>query len=141
VAVAPRVVVEKGVVQGYFLSSYSARKLGMVTTGNAGGSHNLLLDSTGEDFAALLQRMGTGLLVTELLGHGVNPVTGDYSRGAAGYWVENGVLAYPVEEITIAGNLREMFGRIEAIGTDALPQSSTRTGSILISEMTVAGEG
>lgn len=141
VAVAPRVVVEKGVVQGYFLSSYSARKLGMVTTGNAGGSHNLLLDSTGEDFAALLQRMGTGLLVTELLGHGVNPVTGDYSRGAAGYWVENGALAYPVEEITIAGNLREMFGRIEAIGTDALPQSSTRTGSILISEMTVAGEG
>ena len=135
-----RNVVSAGCVDGYFLSSYSARKLGMQTTGNAGGSHNLIVNSTGEDFDGLLRRMGTGLLVTELLGHGINMVTGDYSRGAAGYWVENGVLQYPVEEITIAGNLLQMFRDIVAIGTDVETRSSRRTGSILIERMTIAGD-
>ena len=135
-----RDVVQQGRVAAYFLSSYSARKLGMQTTGNAGGSHNLIVNSSGEDFEGLLRRMGTGLLVTELLGHGINMVTGDYSRGAAGYWVENGVLQYPVEEITIAGNLLQMFRDIVAIGTDIETRSSRRTGSILISRMTIAGD-
>ncbi len=135
-----RDVVRDGAVQGYFLSSYSARKLGLATTGNAGGSHNLLVNSSGEDFAGLLRRMGSGLLVTELLGHGINLVTGDYSRGAAGYWVENGELQYPVEEITIAGNLAQMYRDIVAIGTDVEMRSSRRTGSILIGRMTVAGD-
>ncbi|WP_018150052.1 metalloprotease PmbA [Leeia oryzae] len=139
VATQDRMVVENGVVQGYFLGSYSARKLGMKSTGNAGGSHNLILGSTGEDLAALLKKMGTGLLVTELMGHGTNTVTGDYSRGAAGFWVENGVIAYPVEEITIAGNLKDMFKGIVAIGNDHLPHASRQTGSILIENMTVAG--
>lgn len=130
---------KEGVLQGYFLSSYSARKLGMQTTGNAGGAHNLLLASTGQDFAALLKLMGTGLVVTELLGHGVNPVTGDYSRGAAGFWVENGELAYPVEEITIAGNLKQMFRDIVAIGSDIEIRGGKQTGSILLQNMTVAG--
>lgn len=135
-----RQVVENGVLQGYFLSSYTGRKLGMPSTGNAGGSHNLCLHPTGqEDLAALIQRMGRGLLVTELLGHGVNYVTGDYSRGAAGFWVENGEIVHPVEEITIAGNLREMFMGIEAVGNDALPRSSKQVGSILLRKMTVAG--
>lgn len=134
-----RELVTDGVVNGYFLGSYSARKLGMQSTGNAGGSHNLLLASTGENFQQLLQKMGTGLLVTELLGHGVNPVTGDYSRGAAGFWVENGVIAYPVEEVTIAGNLRDMFKGIVAIGNDILIRGSKQCGSILIDRMTVAG--
>ena len=105
-ATAPRDVVRDGVVQGYFLGSYSARKLGMATTGNAGGSHNLVVAHGDDDLAALLRRMGRGLLVTEQLGQGVNPVTGDYSRGAAGFWIEGGEIAYPVEEITIAGNLQ-----------------------------------
>lgn len=135
-----RDVIQQGQVQGYFLSSYSARKLGMVTTGNAGGSHNLLINSSGEDFAELLKRMDTGLLVTELLGHGINMVTGDYSRGAAGYWVEHGELQYPVEEITIAGNLRQMYRDIVAIGTDIETRSSRQTGSILIASMTIAGD-
>ncbi|MEW5769548.1 MAG: metalloprotease PmbA [Pseudomonadota bacterium] len=140
VAVQDRDVVKDGVVQGYFLSSYSARKLGMQSTGNAGGNHNLIVPSTGEDFAALLRRMGSGLLVTELLGHGLNMVTGDYSRGAAGFWVEDGVIAYPVEEITIAGNLKDMFRDIVAIGSDVETRGSRRVGSILIGRMTVAGE-
>ena len=135
-----RDVVKDGVVQGYFLSSYSARKLGMRTTGNAGGNHNLIVPATGEDFAALLKKMGTGLLVTELLGHGLNMVTGDYSRGAAGFWVENGEIAYPVEEITVAGNLKEMFKGIVAIGTDVETRGSRQVGSILIGNMTVAGD-
>ena len=139
VVTVDRELVSNGVVNGYILGSYSARKLGMQSTGNAGGTHNLLLASTGADFQQLLQKMGTGLLVTELLGHGVNPVTGDYSRGAAGFWVENGVIAYPVEEITIAGNLRDMFKGIVAIGNDILVRGSKQCGSILIERMTVAG--
>ncbi|MES2635772.1 MAG: metalloprotease PmbA [Pseudomonadota bacterium] len=138
VATKSRQLVENGVLQGYILSSYSARKLGMQTTGNAGGSHNLIVQSTGQDFAELLKLMGTGLLVTEVLGHGLNMVTGDYSRGAAGFWIENGVIAYPVEEITIAGNMKEMLKQIVAIGTDAIKNSSKLTGSILIEKMTVA---
>ncbi len=138
VATHARNLVENGVLQGYILSSYSARKLGMQTTGNAGGSHNLIVQSTGQNFAELLQLMGTGLLVTEVLGHGLNMVTGDYSRGAAGFWVENGVIAYPVEEITIAGNLQQMLNQIMAIGSDVIENSSKLTGSILIENMTVA---
>jgi PmbA protein len=138
-----RKVVENGVLQGYFLSSYSARKLGMQTTGNAGGSHNLDLVSSqtkrADDFEGMLRKMGTGLLVTELMGQGVNYVTGDYSRGASGYWVENGVIQYPVEEITIAGNMREMFTQIVAIGNDVLSRGNKSTGSILIEKMVVAG--
>ena len=138
VATQSRKLVQNGVLQGYVLGSYSARKLGMQTTGNAGGSHNLVVASTGENFEQLLQKMGTGLLVTEVLGHGLNMVTGDYSRGAAGFWVENGVIAYPVEEITIAGNMAEMLKNIVAIGSDVNKNSSKQTGSILIEKMTVA---
>jgi len=140
VATHEREVVRDGVIQGYFLGSYSARKLGMKTTGNAGGNHNLLVPATGEDLAGLLRKMGRGLVVTELLGQGLNLVTGDYSRGAAGFWVENGEVVYPVEEITIAGNLRDMLGGIVAIGTDVETRGSRRVGSILIDNMTVAGE-
>ena len=139
VATAARNIVTDGVVQGYFLGSYSARKLGMSTTGNAGGTHNLVISHGDDDFSAMLRRLGTGLLVTELLGQGINPVTGDYSRGAAGFWVENGQIAYPVEEITIAGNLRDMYRRIVAIGNDVDRRGSRQTGSILIDEMTIAG--
>ena len=135
--------IDKGVLQGYFLSSYSARKLGMQTTGNAGGSHNLDIVSTdtrrADDFEGMLRKMGTGLLVTELMGQGVNYVTGDYSRGASGYWVENGVIQYPVEEITIAGNMREMFQQIVAVGNDVLQRGNKTTGSILIEKMVIAG--
>jgi len=139
VACLERDVVTDGVLQGYFLSSYSARKLGMETTGNAGGSHNLIVAPGEFDLDGLLQKMGTGLLVTELLGHGANMVTGDYSRGAAGFWVENGVIQYPVEEITIAGNLADMFKGILAIGKDVERRGSRQVGSILIDRMTVAG--
>jgi len=139
VATRARCLVDHGVLTGYMLGSYSARKLGLQTTGNAGGPHNLLVRGTGENFSQLLALMGTGLLVTELLGHGVNTVTGDYSRGAAGFWVENGVIAYPVEEITVAGNLRDMYRQVLAIGDDSLPRSSTRIGSLLIESMAVAG--
>jgi PmbA protein len=139
VATAARDVVQNGVVQGYFLGSYSARKLGLTTTGNAGGTHNLLVSHGEDDFEALLRRMGTGLLVTELLGQGVNPVTGDYSRGAAGFWVENGQIAYPVEEITVAGNLRDIYRGIVAVGNDVDRRGSRQTGSILIDNMTIAG--
>lgn len=138
-----RDVVKNGVVQGYFLSCYSARKLGMQTTGNAGGSHQLSLTSTltkrNDNFAAMLKKMGTGLLVTDLMGQGVNYVTGDYSRGASGYWVENGIIQYPVEEITIAGNMRDMLRQIVAVGADVLVRGSKQTGSILIENMTIAG--
>ncbi|MBE9609803.1 metalloprotease PmbA [Chitinilyticum piscinae] len=138
VATRRRNVVEAGILKGYFLGSYSARKLGMQTTGNAGGAHNLIVPAT-HKADALLRELGTGLYVTELLGHGINLVTGDYSRGAAGFWVENGQIQYPVEEITIAGNLRDMFRQIVAIGDDVLPGSSRRVGSVLIESMTVAG--
>lgn len=138
-----RDVVMDGVVQGYFLSTYSARKLGMKTTGNAGGSHNLKLVSTlttpEDSFKAMLKKLDTGLLVTELMGQGVNYVTGDYSRGASGYWVEKGVIQYPVEEITIAGNMKDMFMQIVAIGEDTIVRGTKETGSILIESMTVAG--
>jgi len=138
VATKSRQLVQSGVLQGYVLSSYSARKLGLQTTGNAGGSHNLIVQSTGQNLAELLQLMGTGLLVTEVLGHGLNMVTGDYSRGAAGFWIENGVIAYPVEEITIAGNMKDMLNQITAVGTDVIKNTSKLTGSILIEQMTVA---
>ena len=140
VATRARDIVSNGVVQGYFLGSYSARKLGLRSTGNAGGNHNLILQDTGEDFAALLGKMGRGLLVTELMGQGVNNVTGDYSRGAAGYWVEGGAIAYPVQEITIAGNLKEMYRDIAAVGNDIVRRGSRQCGSILIGRMTVAGD-
>lgn len=142
VATRDRTVVANGVLQGYFLSTYTARKLGMQTTGNAGGSHNLIVAPSPDapaDFAGLLQQFGTGLLVTELLGHGINYVTGDYSRGAAGYWVEKGEIAYPVHEITIAGNLREMFAGIAAIGRDTVTRGARTVGSIVVDRMTVAG--
>ena len=127
-------------LEGYFLGSYAARKLGLQSTGSAGGNHNLTLVPNGPDFRGMLARLGRGLLVTELLGHGVNLVTGDYSRGAAGYWVEGGEIAYPVEEITIAGNLREMFRGIDAAGSDIVVRGSRRCGSILVQNMTIAGE-
>ncbi|HEX4857536.1 MAG TPA: metallopeptidase TldD-related protein, partial [Usitatibacteraceae bacterium] len=140
VATQRRDVVTGGVVQGYFLSSYSARKLGLATTGNAGGNHNLMVRPTGEDFAGLLKKMGRGVVVTELLGQGVNNVTGDYSRGAAGFWVEGGEIAYPVEEFTVAGNMKDMFKDIVAIGTDVRALGSRQVGSILIGRMAIAGE-
>ncbi len=140
VATRDREVVTGGVLNGYFLSVYSARKLGMQTTGNAGGSHNLLLASGEHDLAALLKKMGRGLLVTEMLGHGVNYVTGDYSRGASGFWVEDGQIAYPVEEITIAGNLKDMLRGIVAVGNDVETRGSKQTGSLLLERMMVAGE-
>lgn len=140
VSTVDRNVVDNGVVQGYFLGSYSARKLGLRTTGNAGGAHNLIMQNNAQiSFDALLKQMNTGLLVTELLGHGVNPVTGDYSRGASGFWVENGEIRYPVEEITIAGNLKDMFKSIQAIGDDVVVRGSKQCGSVLIDRMTVAG--
>ena len=138
-----RQVVDAGRVQGYFLSTYSARKLGMRSTGNAGGSHNLVMTSRktrrGDDLDAMLMKLGTGLFVTELMGQGVNYVTGDYSRGASGFWVENGVIAFPVEEITIAGNLKTMLKGIEAIGADAYNYGAKTVGSILVNRMKVAG--
>jgi PmbA protein len=140
VATHPREVVRGGVLQGYFLGSYSARKLGLKTTGNAGGNHNLILRDTGSDFRGLLRTMGEGLLVTELLGHGINPVTGDYSRGAAGFWVERGEIAYPVQEITVAGNLKDIFRGIVAVGTDIVRRGSRQCGSILVERMTIAGD-
>jgi PmbA protein len=140
VATRDRELVQDGVLTGYILSTYSARKLGLKTTGNAGGVHNLFVKSGTDDFDALLRRMGTGLVVTELMGQGVNGVTGDYSRGAAGFWVENGELAYPVHEITIAGNLKEMLRGIVAVGSDVDIRGSVRTGSILLERMTIAGE-
>jgi PmbA protein len=140
VATRDREIVQDGVLTGYVLSTYSARKLGLKTTGNAGGVHNLIVAGGSEDFAGLLRKMGRGLVVTELMGQGVNGVTGDYSRGAAGFWVENGAIAYPVHEITIAGNLREMFRQVVAVGNDVDTRGGIRTGSVLIEQMTIAGE-
>ena len=138
-----RDVVADGVLRGYFLSTYSARKLGMKSTGNAGGAYNLELRSKltapGDDFEAMLHKLGTGLLVTELIGQGVNYVTGDYSRGASGFWVRNGEIAYPVEEITIAGNLRDMFAHVVAVGADRLERGGRATGSLLVDGLTVGG--
>jgi PmbA protein len=141
VATQDRELVADGVLTGYILSSYSARKLGLETTGNAGGPHNLLVKpNLAGGMGALLQRLGTGLLVTELMGQGVNMVTGDYSRGAAGFWVENGSIQYSVAEITIAGNLRDMLKGIAAVGDDVDARGATRVGSILLPEMTIAGD-
>jgi PmbA protein len=140
VATRDRDVVSNGILQGYFLSTYTARKLGMQTTANAGGSHNLVIQPGELDLAGLMAKMGRGLLVTELLGQGINYVTGDYSRGAAGFWIEDGKIAYPVEEITIAGNLKKMLAGIVAIGNDVQIRGSKITGSIMLDRMTVAGE-
>jgi PmbA protein len=140
VATRAKDIVSNGILRSYILSTYSARKLGMQTTGNAGGVHNLMVESGPNDFAAMLKQLGTGLLVTELMGQGVNRVTGDYSRGASGFWVENGVIQYPVEEITIAGNLKTMLRNIVAIGNDVDLRGNTRVGSILLEQMAIAGE-
>jgi PmbA protein len=143
VRTAARTVVDGGVVQAYFLSTYSARKLGMQTTGHAGGSQNLAMTSRrtkpGDNLDAMLAKLGRGLFVTELMGQGVNYVTGDYSRGAAGFWVEDGRIAYPVHEVTIAGNLRQMFKDIAAIGSDVYTQGSKSVGSVLVKRMKLAG--
>jgi len=142
VATRDRQLVRDGVLDGYLLGSYSARKLGLKTTGNAGGVHNLLASSTAPaaDFDRLLARLGTGLYVTELMGQGVNGVTGDYSRGASGFWVEGGQIAYPVHELTIAGNLREMYRNIVALGTDIDRLGTVQCGSMLLADLTIAGE-
>jgi PmbA protein len=139
VATSDSALVSAGVLQRYVLGSYSARKLGLQSTGNAGGIHNLVVKTGADDFTAMLKKLGSGLLVTDVMGQGVSTITGDYSRGASGFWVENGEIAYPVEEITIASNLREMFQGITAIGADVDPRSHILTGSILIEQMTVAG--
>ncbi|OZB54411.1 MAG: hypothetical protein B7X43_03335 [Thiomonas sp. 15-63-373] len=145
VATHKRSLVDGGVVQGYLLGTYSARKLGMQTTGNAGGAHNLLLQSrltqAKDDLPAMLRKLDTGLFAIELMGHGVNYVTGDYSRGVMGFWVEGGKIRYPVQEITIAGNLRDMLRNVVAVGADTHTYGSKTTGSILIDGMTVGGAG
>ncbi len=133
-------IIKDGVLVDYLLTTYSARKLGLRSNGHAGGIHNWQIASSGEDFEALLKKMGTGLLVTEMMGQGVNIVNGDYSRGAAGFWVENGKIQYPVQEITIAGNLQQMFKGIQAIGTDTECRGAVQTGSVLIDEIQVAGQ-
>jgi PmbA protein len=140
VATSEREIVDAGVATQYLLDSYSARKLGLKTNAHAGGVHNLLVKPGELDQAGLLKTMGRGLLVTELLGQGVNSVTGDYSRGAAGFWVEDGKPAFPVEEVTIAGNLKDIYLSIVAVGKDVDLRGGVRTGSILVSEMTIAGE-
>jgi PmbA protein len=134
-----RSIIDQGVLQTYLLTGYAARQLNMKSTGHSGGIHNWFVKDTGLDLAGLFKEMGTGFFVTELMGQGVNMVTGDYSRGAAGFWVENGVISYPVHEVTIAGNLKDMFMSIEAIGSDIDPRSSLKTGSILINKMKIAG--
>jgi len=139
VATQDRELVSAGVLLGYVLGTYSARKLGLRTTGNAGGTHNLLVHGRGRDFAAMLALMDRGLLVTELMGQGVNGVTGDYSRGAAGFWVENGLIVHPVHEVTVAGNLRDIYRQIAEVGSDVDARGGIRTGSILVEQMTVAG--
>ncbi len=136
----PHDLISDGILKSYILSSYTARKLGLVTTGNAGGVHNVIVKPNSLSFSGLLQKMDTGFVITELMGQGINLVTGDYSRGASGYWVEKGKIQYPVEEVTIAGNLKEMFQHIIAISDDIEKRSAIQTGSILISEMMVAGE-
>jgi PmbA protein len=139
VATRDRDLVVDGVLQGYVLSSYSARRLGLQTTGNAGGAHNLIVPGTTDGLESMIRDMGTGLVVHELIGQGVNTVTGDYSRGAVGYWVENGEIAYPVHEVTVAGNLRDLYARIVAIGRDQDLRGGIRCGSILVDAMTIAG--
>ena len=139
VATYDRDIVSNGVLKGYVLSSYSARRLGLRTTANAGGAQNLIVPGNGGDLDSLLADMGTGLVVEELIGQGVNPVTGDYSRGVVGQWVENGEIQYPVHEVTIAGNLRKLYGRIAAIGSDQDVRGGIRCGSLLVEEMTIAG--
>ncbi|MFT4047456.1 MAG: metallopeptidase TldD-related protein, partial [Solimonas sp.] len=139
VATQARTLVAQGRLEGWLLASYSARKLGLESTGNAGGVFNLVVEPGAHDFAGLLREMGEGLLVTELLGHGANLVNGDYSRGAAGFWVENGEIAYPVDELTIASSLPEMFRNVAAVGRDVDPHAGIRTGSVLIDGMTIAG--
>ena len=134
-----RDIVKDGVLQGYVMSSYSARRLGLQTTGNAGGTHNLLVPGNAGDMAELMRMMGTGLLVHELIGSGVNAVTGDYSRGVVGYWIENGEIVHPVHEVTIAGNLKDLYQRITAIGSDQDLRSGIRCGSLLVESMTIAG--
>jgi PmbA protein len=140
VATQTRDIVSGGILRGYVLSTYSARKLGLRSTGNAGGVHNLTIDPGEHDYQGMLKQLHTGLLVTELMGQGVNMVTGNYSRGAAGFWVENGEIQYPVEEITIAGNLKDMFRNIVTIGNDIDYRGNIRTGSILIERMSIAGQ-
>jgi PmbA protein len=140
VATAPKSILRDGVLQTYLLDHYSGCRLGMATTGNAGGVRNLSVQMGDKDREAMLQALGTGLFVTELMGQGVNNVTGDYSRGASGFWVENGVIQYPVEEITIAGNLKDMFKGLVEVGNDHDFCGSTTTGSWLLDEMTIAGE-
>ena len=140
VATTSRNIVEGGVLKGWFLSSYSARKLGLETTGNSGGNHNLIVKPGEHDLDALVKMMGRGFLVTELMGQGVNSVTGDYSRGAAGFWVEGGKIKFAVEEVTIAGNLLDMFLGIRAVGRDILVRGSKQSGSILVDRMTIAGD-
>jgi PmbA protein len=142
VATRDRELVSNGVLDGYVLGSYSARKLGLKTTGNAGGTHNLIVSAPAveQSFEQLLRHMGTGLLVTEMMGQGVNGVTGDYSRGATGFWIDNGALAYPVHEVTVAGNLREMYQRIVGVGTDVDLRGGVRCGSLLVEELMIAGE-
>jgi len=140
VATQSRDIVSNGILRSYVLSSYSARKLGLRTTGNAGGVHNLIVEPGPCGFDELLKLMDTGLLVTELMGQGVNRVTGDYSRGASGFWVEGGKIQYPVQEITIAGNLKPMLRNLVAIGNDVDLRGNIRTGSILVEQMAIAGE-
>jgi PmbA protein len=140
VATRDRELVEGGVLLGYVLGTYSARKLGLKTTGNAGGTHNLLVAGRGRSFDEMLAQMDRGLLVTELMGQGVNGVTGDYSRGAGGFWVEGGKVQYPVHEVTIAGNLKDIYRRIVDVGSDIDVRGGIRTGSILVEEMTIAGD-
>src|SRR5690606_3324026 len=139
VATRDRDLVARGVLQGYVLSSYSARRLGLQTTGNAGGTHNLVVPGTAEGLDELIRTMGKGLVVHELIGQGVNGVTGDYSRGAVGFWVENGEIAHPVHEVTIAGNLKDLYLRIAAIGRDQDLRGGIRCGSLLVDGMTIAG--
>ena len=140
VATRHRSIIKDGVLMDYVLGSYSARKLGLQTTGNAGGVHNLIIEHGDSDLPALMKKMGTGLLVTELIGYGINNITGDYSRGAAGFWIENGEIQYPVSEITVAGNLLDMFQSFVEVGNDLDKRGNTITGSILVEQMTVAGE-
>ncbi|MAY27635.1 MAG: metalloprotease PmbA [Polycyclovorans sp.] len=140
VATRDRTLIDDGVLRGWVLGSYSARRLGLTTTGNAGGLFNLLLEAPREPFDHLLKRMGRGLLVTELMGSGVNGVTGDYSRGAAGFWVENGEIAHPVDELTIAGNLRDLYKNFIGFGDDIRPYATLQTGSVLVSEMMIAAQ-
>jgi len=140
VATRSRAVVRGGVLEGYFLGSYSARKLGMKSTGSAGGNHNLVVKADGPGLPGMLKKLRRGLFVTDMLGHGVNLLTGDYSRGAAGYWVENGEIAFPVEEVTVAGNLKDMYRGIAAVGSDVVVRGAYRCGSILVDNMTIAGD-